>query len=223
MEKLFELVEPTPDIIDFYNDLWRGENIYKKTVLFKNGIEIDITDYLPLDIAEYSSKDDDIKKYIVDNNTEKFLKTINSVYHTRVNLSSVDWNDECWHIDNIREEGIDRFISKLQDKTKRYEYSFATKVFSFLNEEDCPILDSIAVSLLNEYYKVCFDTNEDRKKQWGTYKNYKEDYKKILEKKNLSDISFKKFDVFLWTYGVVIQNYWQKCGIIVYKPVQYQH
>ena len=99
-----------------------------------------------------------------------------------------------------------------------------------MEPDEFPILDSISVTLLNQYYRdYCSDDTQkeiNRKSKWGNYQCYKEDYKTILNKLGLSTTnstySFKKFDIFLWTYGVLISKYWEEVGVISFNSIEYK-
>ena len=99
--------------------------------------------------------------------------------------------------------------------THRNEYSFATKVFSFVSTEcfndlckdGLPIFDSFAVTLLGYYLKKA--KKECSISTWGEYRNYKEAYALFKSLYKLDEYNYKQIDVFLWTYGKALQKYWK--------------
>ena len=229
MERLFELIEPTKPIIDFYNKLWKGEEVKStKVKLFDNLDEVDIFELISKEEFEkYHINEETIKKAKESNKTGIFLKSINNAYSTRINADSGIFEDKFITFEELDamadENKIDEFIvEKCRQKTGRNEYSFATKVFSFMKPDTYPILDSISVTLLNQYYaEYCNSTEKNRKKNWGDYKQYVNDYRMILKKLEL-EVSFKEFDVFIWTYGTALSRYWAKIGVLKFESVQYR-
>ena len=235
IKKEFELIVPTDDIIDFYNRLWDENAQDRKTViqLFQNGPDVDVKDFLRQDVGKFMEKDRKIRCYKDEGKSVEFLKEINSTYHTRLGLKpSEKWSDEEWSISSITElckdedNGINDFINICKKKTGKNHYSFASKVFNFICPEKYPILDRITVTLLNQYYESLLK-KPNRKSRWGDYRAYVEDYSRFLEHlksegKIASVENKKRFDVFLWTYGVVIEDYWEALGVIRYSGVEYK-
>ena len=228
MERVFELIEPTESIINFYNNLWKGEEVKStKVKLFENLDEVDILELISKEEFEkYHINEETIKKAKESNKTGIFLKSINNAYSTRINADSGIFEDKFITFEKLEamadENKIDEFIvEKCRQKTGRNEYSFATKVFSFMKPDTYPILDSISVTLLSKYCSKYFEREE--KKNWGVYEKYKKNYTELLEELGLKGkVTFKQFDVFLWTYGTALSRYWAKIGVLKFESVQYR-
>lgn len=212
----FELIEPK-DVIKFYINLYNGERKNITTRLFKGESEINIESLLPKDYYAFKNHDEDIIGYLQNNNVELFMKEINKVYHTRVKLEKIDFQNVFPTIDSIKEMDVNKFIEKLHGITSHYEYSFATKVFNFIEPNVCPVLDSVSVSLLKRY----FEQSKLARSGWGNYDNYKEDYMQFCEEFGLNNYTLKEVDVFLWTYGKVIEKYWTEIGVIRFDNQSY--
>ena len=93
-------------------------------------------------------------------------------------------------------------------------------MFSFIDEEKYPIMDSIVVTLLDKYlsYK---EEKIHTKKEWGNYASYIKSYKVFKESYELSDCSMKEIDKFLWTYGKILEKYWEDMGVIRFESISF--
>ena len=102
-----------------------------------------------------------------------------------------------------------------------YAYSFATKFCSWLNPDGFIIMDGIAAGLLAYYIDRKLEANCRNelipvrgkkliRSRLGDYKKYTEIYKLFKELYDLAEVSYKEVDVFLWTYGRVLLNYFRK-------------
>ena len=234
-EKEFMLREPSGELVDQFNSFWEKgcDAPEKKVSLFEGGEMVDIFDILGNSFFDGLAEDDKrIHALMQDDSTfHDALRLINSVYHAglRIDFSKMCsrqefltmCREEIEKYENIGENesrtgGFDRFMKVCREATGRNAYSFATKAFCFQNGERFPILDRITVTLLAEYL------GSPRKREWGIYENYKRDYELFRQKYGLTSYSFKKIDVFLWTYGIAIESYWKKIGVFDFESVSYQ-
>ncbi len=217
------LISPK-DYIDQINDLWEGKpEPITKMKLYKDCDPVDISKY----IKEFIGLKDKDKKIEQTSDLPNFLKGINNVYHTRVyNIDGI--------ANGLKEKGIcsqesfrqrikssewplPEFVELCKSVTGQYTYSFASKVYSFLLPKDYPIIDSISSTLLSKYL-----SKDDYKIKWGTFSTYKDDYDFFLKQYGLGeDYKYKKADIFLWTYGKILLNYWLDNGAMVYEGVSY--
>ncbi|MBQ3379910.1 MAG: hypothetical protein IJG50_08650 [Clostridia bacterium] len=244
---LFELIREPDEIknmISICSRVWKGEKV-EKIKLFSKGDEVNICEYLPRDVSNYKNNDDKIFEYIGSNDTfPTALWTINAKYNTQIRIEKQKWNNEAWNRDNTgrmckteidklykksgiemdnQASGIDEFVEVCKKITGRYEYSFATKVFSFVSRNFCtdglPIYDSLVVTLLNYYLE---QKNQNCKKStWSEYRVFKESYDLFRYLYKLDEYTYKDIDVFLWTYGSAIKKYWNKQGVLSFNAVSY--
>ena len=232
--KKYKLITPNEEVIKTFNALWTKDDESKitKMKLFEGAEEVDISDWPLLKELENNKKKDEKIRGLKETDFPEFLKEINKVYSTRLSLKKgYNWDDEDWCKEKVekmcKEEknggengsGIAEFINVCKNKTGRNEYSFATKVFSFMCPDSFPILDSISGSLLYQYYTDLFD-KPNKKSAWSNYKQYTKDYEAIMNKLGIS--SMKEFDIFLWTYGSLISQYWENSGIIKFESISYK-
>ena len=214
-----KLLYPTNEIIDKFNDFWFVDNLDEEDYyvsLFNNN-RVNIKNYIKVEsLLGCGEADGKINDLLKKGDVTKFLAEINSVYHTRVgNLKNVKIT-----LDELEKISFDDFMLKCKECSGRNEYSFVTKVFSFLNPDKYPIIDRLSVTLLWEYL------NETNKKDypksgWGDYSNYIKAYNAFIQQYNIKE-SFKKVDVFLWTYAILLQSYWEiELGIFRFESVTY--
>ena len=219
MNKKYELIEPTNERIDLFNSLWSTESKEDSIELFKNG---DIYEFENI-YRSNSEKDVKISSALNESRIKDFFIQINSTYHTRItNIDDLSrrLSEEYKSIEDFKDKDIDAFISDCKKCGGRYEYSFATKVFSFVNGDKYPILDSNVSTLLMEYLK--YKGYNVKKSSWGKYSKYIEDYKVFMKKYGINK-SYKEIDVFLWTYADLLQRYWkEQLGVLSFESVQYK-
>lgn len=219
----YELITPTRDLVLQYNAFWTEDRPESwEVALFKGRDPVNITTYISETEFKQMREND---KRIVDYVEEKQLQAlveINKVYHTRMKAKQVVDNLESW--DNLCGMELDKFVSFCKSVTRRKAYSFATKVFSFI-KEDCPILDSYVVTLLDYYLSKKQETDHieypDRTK-WGRYEEFRKAYAAFCDAYQLNDCDYKQIDHFLWTYGKALQAYWQANGVLAFASVPYQ-
>ncbi len=228
MSNTYKLIEPNNDVIDLFNSFWdeKAESIDDWNVqLFKDRELVDIRKYVGKNNDDihmaFGKVDEEIKKLWdslkESDSSEEFLKIINKHYHTRVkNIKSIKLTKK-----DLMDMDVKQFIEECYPITKRYDYSFATKVFSFIYPEKNPILDSFSTTLI--WYYLSDDRREKYpKSKWGDYEEYKNAYNAFIEQYNLK-CDYKRTDKFLWTYATCIQNYWiQECGILSFGSVSYK-
>ena len=213
----YALITPTNKIVKKFNDLWNTDlKDNELTIEIFKDVDFDISD-LKGELIKYGRDDETIKRYLNNRDISNFLKQINSIYHTRVkNISKLNIT-----LDELKELDVDKFVVNYKELLGRNEYSFATKVYSFLYPDKYPIIDSLSATLIWKYL------DPDRRKkhpksQWGKYDCYKNAYDAFKSQYNL-DKSYKEIDVFLWTYAILIQNYWEnKLGVFKFESIQYQ-
>ncbi len=138
---------------------------------------------------------------------EKLLNDILSVKDPSSDIAS-----KC--VDYITRAG------KIVDDGYNYAYSFATKFCSWLNSGGFIIMDGIAVGLLSYYIDKKLEANyQDEliptrgkkliRSSLGDYKKYTELYKLFMKWYDLDEYSYKEVDVFVWTYGRTLINYYK--------------
>ena len=111
------------------------------------------------------------------------------------------------------------FVKICKEETLKYQYSFATKVFSFIDRDNYPILDSYVVTMLEAYN--CYNYGMISKSKWGNYNEYKKNYNKFVNKFNLKK-NFKEIDKFLWTYAKILEWYWEEeIGVLRFESVSF--
>lgn len=217
MNKKYEFIEPTNEIIEYFNTLWTKESEENIAVqLYKNG------EVIPFKNTYRTNKEKDINiSTALDNSIVDFFILINTTYHTRIaNIKELSKKLAVRYKSKEDFKDIDSFINDCKECGGRYEYSFATKVFSFVDGENYPILDSYVSTLLMTYIKLK-DCNV-KKGSWGDYNTYKQAYELFRQKYGINK-SFKEIDVFLWTYANLLQRYWkEQLGVLSFESVQYK-
>lgn len=225
----FQLITPAPHIVEKYNNFRKKDNNDWSVALFQNCSEIDIRDYIvkknedgsydsPYD--KYSKNDEVIADYYNKGNIPSFLKELNKTYHTRLNTECLFGLNKKWFISHNVDDLVDYYYRNSK-KGKKTPYSFCSKVYSFVNEKENPIMDSYVSTLLWEYMSTEYKKKHS-KSDWGSYAEYKTAYGLFKKKYGLTDYSYKQLDVFLWTYAVAIQNYWERIGVIKFDSVAYK-
>ena len=246
--KKYELITPTDDVIDQFNKMWNGEKdaIYN-IELFKESGKTDISEYDCIKNQGHSEKDKSIEEVFsrlyIKSDLETFeeaVEKINSIYHTmlkdpketakRIYKERTDLFkcvDEAKQDDKKYINAVN-FVACIdkKDGSGSYLYSFATKFCSFLaravykdEKGGPPIFDAIASNLIKEFLnnkgeKVSMSAMGEYGVYYGNYNNFKELYE--ITKNN------KEVDIFLWLYGKVIQEYWQKMGVLSFNSVYYK-
>lgn len=222
-EKEWKLIAPSIEIVETFNEFWTS-NPSKTTIqLFENGNLIDVRKYIG-EFSDFEKGDDDIRNA---GNLESFLKNINKTYHTRVTgisqlvskLAARDIHDKSDLEKCIekKELTLPQFVQICKEHTGDYTYSFATKVFSFLDDK-YPIVDSIVATLLDEYE---YEGKISPRSKWGDYSLYVDNYECFKHAFGLDGLSSKKIDKFLWTYGKIIDAYWIDMGVLRFSPVSF--
>lgn len=222
MQKM-KLISPTREIVANFNSFWTDKPINTIVKLFEEDDEIDISNYI-VQFKEYGEED---KKIVDKKNLKEFLEKINSVYHTRVSgidrlakeLKELGINskDNLAEKINCGEMTLPQFVSCCKAATGNYTYSFASKVFSFINADEYPIIDSFVATLLDTYE---YD-DKIPKSKWGDYSKFIENYNSFKKHFGLTSLSFKDVDKFLWTYAKILLDYWADLGVLSYEPVSF--
>lgn len=218
-----KLITPTCELVEVYNSFWTATPVSTVAKLFEDGDEIDISKYIG-QFREYGKKDEEIGK---EQDLQIFLEKINSIYHTRVSgiasivekLEGLGINSKESLANRISNRKMDlpMFVACCKEATGNYAYSFASKVFSFINEYEYPIIDSFVATLLDTYK---YD-GKIVKSKWGDYSMYIENCNAFKRQFGLTDLSFKKLDKFLWTYAKILSDYWADLGVLTYQPVAF--
>lgn len=229
------LVTPSTTLIEkywtIYNKSDHGDPDDYTLPLFEGTKPVNLlkAHYLTQKNFSHAECDREIRNYLLNGDINRFLRYLNAGYSTRVrNLDKLIDDRNWWYCRNARilpaYEDLDDFIRYCHDDLGMgcYPYSFASKIYSFLCPETYPILDSISVTLLNEYLKEPEGKGPMPKCRWHCYQNYKDDYDKFRTKYGLSeDLTYKQIDVFLWTYGTVLDEYWKQMGVLPFKGIEY--
>lgn len=234
MEK-FKLVTPSTSLINqywtIYNKSDQGEPEDYTVTIFEGVEPVDIREKHYLTKKNYTHKKDDdkISECLDEHDIKGFLEKLNAAYSTRAKNLVILANDCKWFEQQNKEikpnMDLDNFVRYCKNVLDMgyYPYSFATKIYSFLDPEKYPILDSYSVTLLNEYLKEPGDERNAPRERWGCYKNYQEDYDKFRKKYSLSDdLTYKQIDVFLWTYATVLSEYWKQMGVLEFENVEFK-
>ena len=209
----FELIKPTEELIKQYNRLWNSEYSEKDlTVQLFKDISINITKYSFSKeyIKSFSNDDKEIEKYCKNNDVEKFFYKLNSVYHTRLETKDIAAE---WSLTDTTKT-LDDLVELCKQKTGRYAYSFATKVFSFIAPDKYPIMDRYVVNMLKAYLSQSEESISTS--SWGDYSKYVEAYDEFRNKYGLTKLTYKEIDEFLWMYGKLLQEYWKKEGVLLF-------
>ena len=218
----YELITPTKDLVLQYNAFWTEDRPESwEVALFKGRDPVNITSYISeTEFRQMRDDDTRIVKYVTAKDLTA-LTEINKVYHTRMNAKLVVEKLESW--DNLCEMDLDEFVNFCKEVTTIKTYSFATKVFSFI-KQNCPILDSYVVTLLDYYLSKKKETDHIEypdKSNWGSYEAFRNAYDAFRAAYQLKDCNYKQIDHFLWTYGKVLQAYWQANGVLAFVSVSY--
>lgn len=226
MCKQYKLIKPDSETVGRFNKFWDGvENIQEAEVsIFEGEKPISINGYLPEDYKDYKANDDTIKELLKTDLT-KALKVINKCYHTRLRITDALERDTSWwyRSDNeikVRDGSFKHFIKLCKKETGKWAYSYATKVYNFINPKEYPIIDSYAVTILNEYMKSV--SNNIPRANWGNYEAYRETYREFVQKNGLQKFTYKQIDIFLWTYAYIIKCYWKSIGMLQFETVSYK-
>ena len=240
-----KFLEPKDKLVDIFSGYWSKKPT--QIQLFSNDEKITVSEFENInkaldDIKGYKIKDGEIldaKKFELSD----FLEKINSTYHTRV--SNIDGKDGI--VENLNNKKKIKNVEMLEAAIKtgslslndfvcdickertggQYSYSFATKVYSFLDEKKYPIIDSYVASLLAKYdeeYQISSAVKEDKinKSTWGDYSKYKKFYDKFIETFDLNkNYKYKKIDQFLWTYATLMNAYWLDMGAFIFSSVSF--
>ncbi len=227
----WKLIRPSADAVEIFNAFWTENPTKTKVQLFDGGEFVDVKkEGFIDDFLDYEEKDNAI---LQEDNLYDFLVNINKTYHTRVTgIKNL--------VEELKKRGINTtsdlktqipnglsfldFMKMCKITTKSYTYSFATKVFSFI-DETYPIVDSIVATLLDEYqnsnkYPECSYEGLPKSK-WGDYKSYMDNYEAFKKAFKIERLSSKQVDKFLWTYGKLINAYWQKMGVLRFSPISF--
>ncbi|MBQ6089647.1 MAG: hypothetical protein IJL07_00030 [Lachnospiraceae bacterium] len=216
------LITPNQEVVEIFNSFWTESPITNEIKLFEDKGKMDITSYI-VQFKDYSKKDRTIRDT---SDLSAFLSEINSVYHTRVKgieklvtkLNRIKVTTQEGLREIIKNQGftLEDFVNICKMSSGSYTYSFATKVFSFIDDETYPIIDSFVSTLLDNYIY------EDKipKSKWGDYSKYKENYLNFMKHYKLN-ISFKNVDKFLWTYCKILADYWADMGVLHFEPVAF--
>lgn len=210
--EIFELISPSKELVEQYNSFWNcddGTNWYTK--LFEEQDYIDIRKYIKEE--EFKAYHDHDKSIVETQDIVERMKLINKYYSTRFDYKKID-------VEDIRDLTLDGFVGRCKDCTGTFAYSFATKLFSFLDGDNYPIMDSYVVTLLEYYLKK--NGVAVKKTDWGDYEKFKTAYGLFIKKYDLNGLSYKQIDIFLWTYGKAIQSYWQKAGVLSFASIPYK-
>ena len=218
-----KLITPTCERVEIFNSFWTPTPFSTVEKLFEDEEKIDLSKYLG-QFREYG----EIDKVITEkSDLREFLEEINSVYHTRVSgtdsivkkLKGLGINSKDDLAEKIRngELALPEFVACCKDATGNYAYSFASKVFSFIDENAYPIIDSFVATLLETYE---YD-GKTAKSKWGDYSQYVDNYNASKRQFGLTGLSFKKIDKFLWTYAKILSDYWSDLGVLSYEPVAF--
>ena len=118
---------------------------------------------------------------------------------------------------NSGEFPLTSFVKISKAATGKYTYSFASKVYSFINEEKFPIIDSFVVTILSQYDYA----GKILRTKWGDYSKFIKNYSAFKNAYNLTNKSFKEIDRFIWTYGKILSDYWADMGVLSFDPVPF--
>ena len=220
---MYKLIRPTNETIEQYNRFWNINNvsidpINWKIQLFEGDDLVDMTNYISESkFREYGEGDRLIYSLLEADDIPGFLGQINSTYHTRLSVSKLKGLDKKW----FTEDNIDDFVDICKKEMGKKAYSFASKVYSFLYPELFPIIDSYAATLLWEYMSNEYKMNHQYS-DWGYYRKYKDAYNVFKEESGIDKKTYKETDRFLWTYAVVLREFWRKQGVLTFASVEYK-
>ena len=222
------LVIPNNDIVDIFNYFWTNNPVVNEVILFEGGDNIDVSAFVQ-DFRGLIEQDTNIRNI---NELSVFLSEINSKYNTRVpggvnriveKLSEHNIASKQVLIDLVNNDqlSLPEFVNICRQATGNYTYSFATKVFSFIDANDrFPIVDSFAVTMLEAYWYDYEYEGYVPKKHWGNYEQYRTNYSNF-KAAFLIDRSNRKTDRFLWTYGKILDAYWKQQGVLRFNSIPF--
>lgn len=227
----YELVTPR-DVIQSFIEC-RSNPTYEniKQLCERCGISVEdadvfklFGDFCSLDRGDYflGSLFDRIRNCETNNSEDIKLavKTLNSIYHTRL-LNSDNTADEIYaRFDDIKECFRKReFVSAIetitnihmqeenQNQTSNHIYSFASKFCSFYDVTSFPIFDKYSSNLVYWYLQRKKKTGEDVMYKYKTYLGIPDyflgAYNEFIKLYELND--YKKADIFLWMYGKMLE------------------
>lgn len=245
----FDLVKPK-DVIEWYFNIWNnGCNDKDKEIQLFPSIKVDVSKFKCINNKVYNDQDKEINKLFSEicKNPDNFngykdaVKKLDKTYNTMINdkyketaLNIFDTRNEIFEIKEqiiheskqkqnnykLKKELVDLIACINKKDGGKYAYSFATKFCSFLIKDEFPIFDSIVSTLVWTYLKNNkSDCSHDK---MGDYGYYLEKYKEFIEKYSLKAYSFKQIDIFLWLYGKIMTEYWEKIGVIRFSSVYYR-
>ena len=215
----FVLIEPNTDNVNRYYVLYDQEdheNPEQKwyVPLFEGMAWVDIRKYISAEeFRKWYNRDCEIYELVNAQRLEPLFQKINAYYSTRLNTKAIA--DELAEWNNLCSLTVDQFVEICYKCSKKRAYSFATKVFNFIDGKKYPILDSYVVTLLEYYLK-------QEKSAWNTYEKYLKAYNEFKFRNGLTELSYKKTDVFLWAYGKAVQKYWELNGVLSFESVPYK-
>jgi hypothetical protein len=204
-----------------YNqDAQRNAAVSRAVPLFEGLTNVDIGKYV--DFQTWYNRDKEIYKHVEAKELEQFFQRVNAYYSTRLNTKKIAEKIMEW--DNLTSMGVDQFVDVCYKQTQKRAYSFATKVFNFIDGKKFPIIDKYVVTLL-EYYlnRGEQDNSTWNKSAWNKYESYLRAYDSFKLKYHLTELSYKETDVFLWAYGSAIQKYWKENGVLSFESVSYTY
>lgn len=229
MDRNFQPIKPTKELIEHYNQLWKKG--------LEEEIQIGLSDTESISAAEAGIVFSEIKRgeNILDDvfdalaehpeRTEEAVLLLDCIYHTQIKDSLHfaislrekinDSTSEKSLITRIAEAAtykekakcVDEIASlvKEENDNKHFAYSFATKFCSRLCPDKYPIFDGYVAWLLNKYVPEAKKTSPSR---FGSYETFLKTYDKL--KKQLGNVSYKEIDIFMWTYGKALNKFAEK-------------
>lgn len=215
------LIKPTDKIIELFFVAWSStsdteKKKWVKEIMTELEIESKYSEYI-YSIMKKSGNDDYKIKEVFEkygNNSEddvlyKVL-ILDKLYSTQIvdPISIAGGILSIENIDNRLKDGDLSLVEEIEKcGNKRDEYSFATKYCSWSSGKYV-MYDKIVGSLLwsyNKQYNFCnkFSLNSLRK-----YKNFFNIYHKFIRfcYPNKSNDDYKKIDIFLWSYGKILDK-----------------
>ncbi len=136
--------------------------------------------------------------------------TINSLYSTQIYATmAVAEHIQHLDVDHRLTDGDATLVSDIGNVEvggkRKYFYSFATKYCSWHNQEAFPIYDTYVADLLWQL-NLQYNFADFRRNELKVYPRYKEILSVFRECFDLSGVSFKRLDKFLWIYGKEIKG-----------------
>jgi len=218
------LITPTPDVIRIFNSFWTETPETLAIPLFEGDDAIDVGEL----ILEFQSLDEQDENIGNTEDLHDFLREINSKYHTRVRggvdnivaalgAHGVMTKQDLIEVVNNNQLTIPAFVDICRHATGTYTYSFATKVFCFVDNNDrFPIIDSYAATVLDAYeYEGKISRN-----LWGDYEQYRNNYSRFKDAFHIANTN-RETDRFLWTYGKILDAYWIRQGVLRFSTISF--